>query len=248
MNSDILCGRQVFCCSHFVCGLAAYLWLMGMRNKIGVAEYLYFLSAKYEVGFDRLFEALSRARVKPEVSLGKLLVECRRRGMEYDVFLITCDDRVVAQFFVPKYFLDQPNHFAIPTCNYLLRKVAARAVPENPRHIRDLHFGMKRINIKARVLDVPKATLVYTRFGEYARVTNALIADETGEIKLCLWNERVDAVSVDSIVSIENASVTKYRGETQLKLGRNAKLSMVEDSGFPSVREIEKGRLLKVAA
>jgi hypothetical protein len=37
---------------------------------------------------------------------------------------------------------------------------------------------MKRINVKARVLYIPKATLVFTRFGECARVTNALIADE----------------------------------------------------------------------
>jgi hypothetical protein len=222
--------------------------MMMMRSKIGIAEYLYFLSVKYGVGFDRLFEALGRAREKSEVCLGKLLVECRRKGMEFDVFLITCDERVVAQFYVPKYFLDQPNHFGKPTCSYLLRRVSAMDVREGPRCIRDLRFGMKRVSVKARVLAVPKASLVYTRFGEYARVTHALIADGTGEIKLCLWNERVSAVSVDSVVSIENASVTKFRGETQLRLGRNSKLSVVESGGFPSVREIEKGRLLKVAA
>jgi len=220
---------------------------MEMRNKIGIAEYLYFLSVKYEVDFDRLFEALVRAREKPEVSLGKLLVECRRKGTEYDVFLITTEDRVVAQFYVPKYFLDQANHFGDPTCRYLFRRVSARVVQANPKHIRDLRFGMKRISIKARVLNVPKATLVYTRFGEYARVTNALIGDETGAIKLCLWNERVNAVSVDSVVHIENASVTKYRGETQLKLGRNAKLSVIESNGFPSSRTIAEGHLLKTA-
>lgn len=219
-----------------------------MRNKIGIAEYLYFLSAKYEVDFDRLFEALGRARKTSEVSLGKLLVECRRRGMEYDVFLITCDDLVVAQFYVPKYFLDQPNHFGKPTCRYLLRKMSAPSVREGPRCIRDLRFGMKHVSVRARVLEVPKASLVHTRFGEYARVTNALIADETGSIKLCLWNDRVNAVSVDSVVSVENASVTKYRGETQLRLGRNAKLSVIESRGFPSVRKIEKGCLLKIAA
>jgi replication factor A1 len=221
---------------------------MEMRNKIGVAEYLYFLSAKYEVDFDRLFEALGRAREKSEVTLGKLLVECRRRGIAYDVFLITCDERVVAQFYVPKQFLDQPNHFGKPTCRYLLRKVSTPSVLKGPRCIRDLRFGMKRVTIKARVLEVPKASLVYTRFGEYARVTHALIGDETGAIKLCLWNERVNVVSVDTVVSIENASVTKYRGETQLRLGRNAKLSVIESRGFPSVREIEKRRLLKIAA
>jgi hypothetical protein len=215
-----------------------------MRNKISVAEYLYFLSAKYEADFNQLIVGLVHAREKQEVSCGKLLIECRQKATKYDVFLITNDDKVVAQFSTPKYSLDQPNHFGELTHNHLFRKIAARDIPEIPKQIRDLRFGMKRINIKARVVNVPKATLVFTRFGNYAHVSNALIADETGSIKLCLWNEKIKEVSVDSVIQIENASVTKFRGETQLKLGRNAGLSMVEDAGFPSSKEIKRERLL----
>jgi len=219
-----------------------------MRNKISIAEYLYFLSVKYEVDYDQLIEGLIHARENQEVSRGKLLIECRRKAIEYDVFLITNDDKVVAQFFIPRYFLDQPNHFEDPSCSYLLRRIAPRDTPEKPKQIRDLRFGMKRIDIKARVLDVPKATVVHTRYGEYARVTNALIADETGAIKLCLWNERVNAILVDSVVQITNANVTKFRGENQITLGRNAKLNMVESAGFPSSKQIERERLLQNAA
>jgi len=216
-----------------------------MRNKISVADYLYFLSVKYEVGFDRLFKGLALARENQEVSCGKLLIRCRQKARDYDVFLITRGYKVVAQFFVPKYFLDQPNQIEEPKCNHFFRKISEPDTSENPQHIRDLRCGMKRINVKARVLNVPKATLVFTRFGEYARVTNALIADETGAIKLCLWNEKINAVSVDSVVQIENASVTKFRGETQLRLGKNGRLSVIENTSFPSSREAEKGHLLK---
>jgi len=219
-----------------------------MRNKISIAEYLYFLSVKHEVDYDQLIDGLIHAREKQEVSCGKLLIECRHKAVEYDVFLITNDDKVVAQFFIPRYFLDQPNHFEDQSCNYLLRRIAARDIPEKPKQIRDLRFGMKRIDIKARVLDVPKATVVHTRYGEYARVTNALIADETGAIKLCLWNERVNAILVDSVVQITNANVTKFRGENQITLGRNAKLNMIESAGFPSSKQIERERLLQNAA
>jgi hypothetical protein len=215
-----------------------------MRNKISIAEYLYFISAKYEVDFDRLIVGLVYAREKQEVSCGKLLIECRQKATEYDVFLITNDDKVVAQLYIPKYFLDQPTDFGELAHNYLFRRIAARDIPEIPKQIRDLRFGMKKINIKARVVDVPKATLVFTRFGTYAHVSNALIADETGSIKICLWNEKIKEVSVDSVVQIENASVTKFRGENQLRLGRNAGLSMVEDAGFPSSKEIKREHLL----
>ncbi len=219
-----------------------------MRNKISIAEYLYFLSVKYEVDFDQLIEGLTHARDNHEVSCGQLLIECRKKALEHDVFLITNGDKVVAQFFIPKYLLDQPNHFGDISDSHLLRRIAPRDVPENPRQIRDLRFGMKRVNVKARVLNIPEAKVIPTRYGEYSRVTNALIADETGTIKLCLWNERVNSVLVDSVIKITNAKVTKFRGEKQLSLGRNAGLSMVDSSDFPSTKEIERERLLQNAA
>jgi replication factor A1 len=219
-----------------------------MRNKVSIAEYLYFLSVKHEVDYDQLIEGLIRARQNQEARCGKLLIECRQKAMEYNVFLITNDNKVIAQFPVPEYFLDQPNHLEDPTGSHLLRRIAARAIPETPKQIRDLRFGMKRIDIKARILDVPEARVVRTRYGDYARVTSALIGDETGTIKLCLWNERGNDVLVDSVVQITNANVTKFRGENQLTLSRHAKLSTVESAGFPSSRQIERERLLQNAA
>jgi len=214
-----------------------------MRNKISVADYLYFLSVKYEVDFDSLYKGLVHARENREIACGKLMIQCRQKARDHDVFLITSGYQVVAQFFVPKYFLDQPNQIRKLKFAHLFRKLSKLDTREIPKHIRDLRCGMKRINVKARVLDIPKATLVFTRFGEYARVSNALIADETGAIKLCLWNEKINAVSIDSIVQIENASVTRFRGENQLRLGKNGRLSVIENTGFPSSREIEKGFL-----
>jgi len=219
-----------------------------MRNKISIAEYLYFLSLKYEVDFGQLIKGLIHARENHEVSCGQLSINCRQRTFQHNVFLITNDDKVVTQFFIPDYLLDDPKHFGDPSSNYLIRRIVARDLPENPKQIRDLRYGMKRVDIKARVLNIPEAKTVPTRYGEYARVTNALIADQTGTIKLCLWNERVNAVLVGSVVKITNANVTRFRGEKQLSLGKNAGLSMVDSADFPSSKEIEKEQLLQNAA
>ena len=75
--------------------------------------------------------------------------------------------------------------------------------------------------MKAKVVEIAKPTVVFTRFGNYASVANALLADETGTIKLCLWNEQIDAISVGDIVQIENASTSTFRGERQLRIGKN---------------------------
>jgi len=211
-----------------------------MRNKTSIADYLYFLSAKYKVDCDSLSKGLVHARENSEVNCGKLTIECRLKTNSRDVFLITKGYQVVAQFSLPKSFLDQPNPIRISNCNYLQRKATVREAEENPKNIGDLRCGMKRVNVKARVLSIPKATLVFTRFGEYARVTNALIADETGAIKLCLWNDKINAVSVDSVIQIENARVTKFHGEKQLQLGKTGRLRVVEDNSFPSLRQAER--------
>lgn len=204
-----------------------------MRNKVSVEDYLYFLSVKYEIGFENLFRGLVHARENSEVSCGKLVIQCRQKARDHEVFLITYGYKVVAQFLVPKYLLDNPNQIAAPTISPWLNRLSKRSNVDKTKRIGDLRCGMKKINLKARVLDIPKAALVFTRFGEYARVSNALIADETGTIKLCLWNEKIKSVSIDSIVQIRNASVARFRGENQLRLGRSARLSVIGETNPP---------------
>jgi replication factor A1 len=69
---------------------------------------------------------------------------------------------------------------------------------------------------------------VFTRFGNYASVANALISDDTGTINLCLWNEQIDDVSAGKMIQIENANVSAFRGKRQLRIGKKGKLINVE--------------------
>jgi ssDNA-binding replication factor A large subunit len=86
---------------------------------------------------------------------------------------------------------------------------------------------MKKVNLKAKVLEIARPILVFTRFGNYASVANALIADETGMIKLCLWNEQINSISIGDTIQIENASTSTFRGERQLRIGKKGILRNV---------------------
>jgi replication factor A1 len=94
---------------------------------------------------------------------------------------------------------------------------------------------MKKINLKAKVLEIPKPTLVFTRFGNYASVANASVTDETGTIKLCLWNEQITTVSVGDIVQVENAHMSIFRGQPQLRIGKNGKLNIIKQMETPKL-------------
>ncbi len=202
-----------------------------MRNKVSALEYLAFLSTKYEVDPDEFSYALISAEGNQKARCGGLLIECRGKTQDKSIFLITKDSRVVAQFPLSREFLTEgSNPIRDSMKNDMIRRHLVRknkgshSIP-----IRDLQIGMSHINLKAKILEIPRPRLVFTRFGNYASVANALIADETGTIKLCLWNEQIDSVSIGDTIQIENARTSAFRGERQLSIGKKGTLSSIED-------------------
>jgi replication factor A1 len=92
--------------------------------------------------------------------------------------------------------------------------------------ISELKPGMKRVDIAAKVLELSESREVTTRTGEQSRVATAVVSDDSGTVKLTLWNEQIDQVKVNNTVKIENGYITSFRGETQLNVGRYGKLTV----------------------
>jgi replication factor A1 len=92
--------------------------------------------------------------------------------------------------------------------------------------VSELKAGMRRVEVAAKVQELSEPRDVTTRTGEQSRVATAIVSDESGTVKLTLWNEQIDQVKVNSNVKIENGYVTSFRGETQLNVGRYGKLTV----------------------
>ena len=93
--------------------------------------------------------------------------------------------------------------------------------------IKELRDGMKRVSIEAKVTEMSDPREVTSRFKDQTyRVANATIADETGTIKLTLWNDQIDQVKVDDVVKVENGYITSFRGEIQLNVGKYGTLTV----------------------
>jgi len=199
-------------------------------DDIRLLEYLARISVKHEIDSGKFFSSFLDAFQHEEATCGELSIECRVKARDYATFLITNSHKVVAQFPVPEYILSKPNPLKEFTYGSSFIKNSAQEAKSSHYQIKDLRVGMRRINIKARVLEVSKPRLVATRFGFYANVTNVLVADETGTIQLPLWNKQIDAISVGDLIQVENASVIVFRGVRQLKVGRSGKVSVVKNS------------------
>lgn len=93
--------------------------------------------------------------------------------------------------------------------------------------IKELRNGMKQVEAEGKITEKSETREVTSRFkNETYNVASAVIADETGSVKLTLWNEQIDQVNVGSIVKIENGYVTSFRGEMQLNIGKYGKLTV----------------------
>lgn len=87
---------------------------------------------------------------------------------------------------------------------------------------------MRRVDVEAKVIQKSDTREVRSRYGNQTyRVADAMIKDDTGTIKLTLWNEQIEQVNVDDTVKIENGYIRSFRGEIQLNAGRYGKLSVV---------------------
>ncbi|MEM2937334.1 MAG: OB-fold nucleic acid binding domain-containing protein [Candidatus Bathyarchaeia archaeon] len=93
--------------------------------------------------------------------------------------------------------------------------------------IKELRNGMKRVNIEAKVVEKSEPREVLSRFKDTThKVATAVIADETGTIKLTLWNDQINQVGVNDKVKVENGYVTSFKGEIQLNVGKYGKLTV----------------------
>jgi replication factor A1 len=93
--------------------------------------------------------------------------------------------------------------------------------------IKELQNGMKRVSVEAKVVEKGDPREVRSRFkDETYKIVDAVVADETGSIKLTLWNEQIDQVNVGDNIKIENGYVTSFKSEIQLNVGKFGKLTV----------------------
>tara|TARA_Y100000310_G_scaffold324465_1_gene386320 strand:+ start:1289 stop:1579 length:291 start_codon:yes stop_codon:yes gene_type:complete len=94
--------------------------------------------------------------------------------------------------------------------------------------ISELESKQGKIDIEVEItkVDEPRE---FEKFGQKGKVATATVKDESGEIKLTLWNEEVDSVKEGDKIKITNGYVSEYQGEKQLTAGRFGKLEVVKE-------------------
>ncbi len=93
--------------------------------------------------------------------------------------------------------------------------------------IADLKVREGKVDIVVEVIakDEPRE---FEKFGRTGKVCTATIKDDSGQMKLSLWNEQCDKVDVGDKIHIINGYVNEFQGEPQLTAGKFGRLEIVE--------------------
>lgn len=95
--------------------------------------------------------------------------------------------------------------------------------------IGDLRNGMYNVNVAGRVAQISEERSFNRKDGSPGRVASVLLEDETGTVRLSLWDEDVDLkneLETGSLLAVENGYTRESLGSVGLNAGGNSQIKI----------------------
>jgi replication factor A1 len=94
--------------------------------------------------------------------------------------------------------------------------------------IAEIQRGMSNVSVEGKIVDIGEAREVNTRYGKKT-VADAMIEDDSGQIKVSLWENQINTIRVGDKVIVDGAYITEFRDTLQLNIPRSGKLEVQKD-------------------
>lgn len=101
--------------------------------------------------------------------------------------------------------------------------------------ISELQAGQGNVDIEAEVVEV-SAPREFNKFGRNLSVATAIIKDDSGTMKMSLWNQDIDKVKQGSRIKVTSGYVNEFQGEKQFTSGKFGKIEVLGE-GKPAPKE-----------
>jgi replication factor A1 len=93
---------------------------------------------------------------------------------------------------------------------------------------KDVKPAMRNIDLELRIVEIEEPRSYVSRAGREGRVTTAVGEDDSGRIKVSLWDTEIDRVKVGSHIRIRNGYSRLFRDEVYVSAGMYGKLEVLE--------------------
>ncbi len=95
--------------------------------------------------------------------------------------------------------------------------------------ISELTIRQGNVEVEGTIKEVSEPR-TFNRFDKELKVADAVLEDDSGTIRLSLWNENADEFKAGDKVKITNGYVNEFQGEKQLTAGKFGKIEKVGES------------------
>mgnify|MGYP001772618916 CR=1 FL=1 len=104
--------------------------------------------------------------------------------------------------------------------------------------IKELKPGLSDIQLEGRVIVVESAKAIQNKEDKSIKTRKEfIIGDETGTVRVILWNTDVNVKQGDAI-RITDAWTIAYRDQVQVQAGKWSKIEKIDDKTVPPIEQI----------
>jgi ssDNA-binding replication factor A large subunit len=127
------------------------------------------------------------------------------------------------------------------------RELGINLLKESKRRlkIKNLVSGLRSVDITARIINVSEPW-EFEKKGKKGRVVNVLMGDDTGAVRLSLWNDEINMIDKgelkeDSTIRITGGYVKEdNRGSPEVRLGRGKMEQVEEDIEVANIQQFKQ--------
>ena len=94
--------------------------------------------------------------------------------------------------------------------------------------ISELKTGQGNVEVEGEIKDIGD-TRAFNKYGRELKVANAMLFDDSGAVKLTLWNDDVTRFKNGDKIKIVNGYVSEFQGEKQLTSGKFGRMEKISD-------------------
>jgi replication factor A1 len=86
---------------------------------------------------------------------------------------------------------------------------------------------MRDVDMELKVLSVSEPKQIISGSGIEHEILEAEVEDETGKIKLVLWDDQTIPLKVGDVVQVRNGFVSSFKGEWRINIGKSGEVEKV---------------------
>jgi len=104
--------------------------------------------------------------------------------------------------------------------------------------IKELKPGLSDIQLEGRVIVIESAKTIQNKEDKSLKTRKEfIIGDETGTVRVVLWNIDVNIKQGDAIRIIDAWTIA-YRDQVEVQAGKSSKIEKIDDKNVPPIEQI----------